>query len=254
MDEDDSFWGAYESLAKKYDCLTEDVAYPKRADFVEKLFSTAQIPVHTVLDLACGTGTMTALLTERGYEMIGVDASAEMLQCAQEKSAGLSGIPPLYLQQPMQKLDLYGTVDAVICCLDSINYLLRSEDVRRTFERVHLFLAPGGAFVFDVHAPAYLKKLDGQTFVDEKEDCYCVWTTLKRKRNDCIDYMLDLFLQERDGRWRRTTELHTQRPYTREELTGWLRDTGFADIRVYGDCRLRRPKEEERMYFRCIRK
>lgn len=109
---------SYEGLAASYDALTTDVGYEKRADFLEKLFRRSRIPVHTVLDLACGTGTMTWLLTDRGYELIGVDGSEEMLAAAMEKSGQVEGIPPIFLHQSMPQLDLYGTVDAAICCLD----------------------------------------------------------------------------------------------------------------------------------------
>ena len=161
---------SYEGLAASYDALTTDVGYEKRADFLEKLFRRSRIPVHTVLDLACGTGTMTWLLTDRGYELIGVDGSEEMLAAAMEKSGQVEGIPPIFLHQSMPQLDLYGTVDAAICCLDSLNYLTRPADVQRTFRRLHLFIAPGGLLVFDINTVAKLAALDGQVFLDETED------------------------------------------------------------------------------------
>ena len=142
---------AYQGLAGAYDSLTGDVAYEKRADYLEKLFARSRIPVHTVLDLACGTGTMTWLLTGRGYEMIGADASEEMLAAAMMKSGSVEGIAPIFLHQSMPRLDLYGTVDAAICCLDSLNYLTSPADVQRTFQRLHLFIAPGGELIFDVN-------------------------------------------------------------------------------------------------------
>ena len=151
---------SYEGLAASYDALTTDVGYEKRADFLEKLFRRSRIPVHTVLDLACGTGTMTWLLTDRGYELIGVDGSEEMLAAAMEKSGQVEGIPPIFLHQSMPQLDLYGTVDAAICCLDSLNYLTRPADVQRTFRRLHLFIAPGGLLVFDINTVAKLAALD----------------------------------------------------------------------------------------------
>ena len=153
---------SYSALAASYDELTQDVGYEKRAAFVEKLFLRSHIPVHTVLDLACGTGTMTALLTERGYELIGVDGSEDMLLEAREKAQTLTGVPPLFLHQSMPELDLYGTVEAAICCLDSLNYLTDAREVRETFRRLYLFIAPGGSLVFDVHALGKLEAMDGQ--------------------------------------------------------------------------------------------
>ena len=172
----------YDQLAACYDELTGDVAYEQRADYLEKLFRRASVPVHTVLDLACGTGTMTWLLTGRGYEMIGVDGSEEMLAVAMEKYGKVGGEPPIFLHQSMPRLDLYGTVDAAICCLDSLNYLTRPADVQRTLQRLHLFIAPGGLLIFDVNTPEKFQAMDGQVFLDETEDTYCVWRTEYRRR------------------------------------------------------------------------
>ena len=181
----------YEALASSYDALTEDVGYEKRADFLEKLFRRSRIPVKVVLDLACGTGTMTWLLTGRGYELIGVDGSEEMLAAAMSKGGTVQGVPPIFLHQSMPQLDLYGTVDAAICCLDSLNYLTDPADVRRTFRRLHLFVAPGGVLVFDVNTVAKLAALDGQVFLDETEDTYCVWRAEYHK--GLCTYYMDLF-------------------------------------------------------------
>ena len=123
----------YEALAGVYDELTGDVAYERRADYLERLFQKSRLPVRTVLDLACGTGNMTAVLTERGYELIGVDDSPDMLAVAREKAACWRGEPPVFLHQSMPKLDLYGTVEAAVCCLDSLNYLTSPRDVQKTF-------------------------------------------------------------------------------------------------------------------------
>lgn len=246
---------SYESLAFSYDELTEDVQYEKRADFIEKLFSRAKIPVHMVLDLACGTGTMTGIFTERGYELIGVDGSEEMLMVAREKAQGLSGVPPLYLHQSMPELDLYGTVEAAICCLDSINYLTRVRDVQRTFERLHLFVAPGGVLVFDVHAVKKMEALDAQVSLDERDDVYCIWRTEYRRHTKMLDYYVDIFREAEDGSWERSFEEHHQRAYTVGELTEWLENAGFTAIRTYGDQKMKRPGENDgRIYFSCIRK
>ena len=190
---------SYSALAASYDELTQDVGYEKRAAFVEKLFLRSHIPVHTVLDLACGTGTMTALLTERGYELIGVDGSEDMLLEAREKAQTLTGVPPLFLHQSMPELDLYGTVEAAICCLDSLNYLTEAREVRETFRRLHLFIAPGGSLVFDVHALGKLEAMDGQVWLDEREDVYCVWRTEYSRRSRLLDYYVDIFSVRADG-------------------------------------------------------
>ena len=241
---------SYEALAGHYDELTEDVAYTRRADFVEKLMGRSRVPVKTVLDLACGTGTMTAIFTRRGYELVSVDASADMLAVAREKTAGIPGEPPVFLQQDMPRLDLYGTVEAAICCLDSLNYLTRPSDLRRTLGRLRLFIQPGGVLIFDVNTPYKLQNLDGQVFLDEREDVYCVWRTEYNRRSRVCTYYMDLFSQEKGELWRRDFEYHRQRAYTVEELEGYLREAGFTRIRTFGDCRMRPPREnEERIYF-----
>lgn len=246
---------SYDALAASYDGLMADGVYRRRADYLVKLFQKSAIPVRTVLDLACGTGTMTCLLTERGYEMIAVDASEDMLAAAREKAAGLIGEPPLFLHQQMQRLDLYDTVDAAICCLDSINYLTSPRDLRRTLERLRLFISPGGLLIFDVNSAHKLRGLDGQVFLDETEDVYCVWRTEFERRNSICTYYMDLFSRQPDGGWRRDLEIHRERAYEVEELRTLLEQTGFYEIRTYGDCRLRPPREEEeRIYFSAVRR
>lgn len=246
---------AYGALASVYDRLTDDVGYERRADYIEKLFKKSRIPVHTVLDLACGTGTMTSILTERGYELIAVDSSADMLSEAREKAAELTGEPPIFLNQSMPELDLYGTVDAAICCLDSINYLTSPRDVQRTFARLHLFVAPGGLLVFDINSIAKLRSLDGQVFLDETEDIYCVWRTEFQNRSRICTYWMDIFTRGEDDLWERDFEEHRQRAYEIDELREWLEAAGFTDVRVYGDCRMSAPREnEQRIYFTAIRK
>lgn len=175
---------SYEALAASYDELTEDVEYEKRADFVEKLFLRAKRPVKSLLDLACGTGTMSALFARRGYAVTGVDYSPEMLSQAQQKLAALDP-PPLLLCQSMPQLRLLDSVDAAICCLDSINYLTRPRDVQRTFNRLHDTIAPGGSLVFDIHAVSKMEKLDGEVLLDEREDVFCLWAhALPQKRQN----------------------------------------------------------------------
>ena len=243
---------SYSFLAGCYDNLTYDVGYTAWADYIEKHFQKRGLPGNTVLDLACGTGTMTWILTGRGYEMIGVDASEEMLAAAMEKTGCVEGIAPIFLHQSMPKLDLYGTVDAAICCLDSLNYLTNPKDVQRTFERLRLFIAPGGVLIFDINTVEKLAALDGQVFLDETEDTYCVWRP-EYRRGLCTYYM-DLFQLQEDGSWERSFELHKERAYTVEELTTWLQAAGFGQIRTYGDMKMRAPAEgEQRIYFSCIR-
>ncbi len=240
---------SYEFLAGCYDRFTYDVDYAAWADYIEQHFRKRGLPGKTVLDLACGTGSLTRELALRGYEMIGVDLSAEMLAEAAEKNRNVGEISPMFLCQPMEKLDLYGTIDACVCCLDSVNYVTDPKKLQKAFERVHLFLMPGGLFLFDVNTPEKLRAMDGQVFLDEDEDVYCVWRGDFDEKSNICTYGMDLF--QRQGRlWHRSFEEHREYAYTRQQLTDYLKDAGFSHIRVYGDRRLSPPAEgEQRIYF-----
>lgn len=221
----------YSFLAGSYDGLTRDVDYEKLCDDLEGWFSRAGRAVKTVLDLACGTGTLTWLLARRGYDTTGVDLSPEMLAQAREKAPeGFDGVAPLFLNQSMDRLDLYDTVDACVCCLDSVNYVTRPAQLRRAFQRVHTFLAPGGVFLFDARTPEALAGMDGQIFCDEGEDVFCLWQgDFSQKRRICTYYM-DIFRREGEL-WRRGQEEHREYAYTVEELTEMLRAAGFRRIK-----------------------
>ena len=242
--------GSYEFLAGCYDELTYDVGYSAWADYIEAHFRKKGLPGKTVLDLACGTGSLTRELAQRGYEMIGVDQSPEMLAEAAEKNRDVGPIQPMFLCQSMDRLDLYGTIDACVCCLDSVNYVTRPKALLRAFQRVHLFLMPGGLFLFDVNTPEKLEGLDGGMFIDETDDTYCVWRADYARRSRICTYGFDLFFRQDDGLWRREEEIHRERAYTPEELTGLLRAAGFTHIRPYGDRKLRPPRPgEDRIFF-----
>ena len=245
---------SYEFLAGCYDELTADVGYAKWADYLEKHFARCAIPVHTVLDLACGTGSLTRELAERGYEMIGVDLSEDMLAEASEKCRDVEGERPIFLHQSMDRLDLYGTIDACVCCLDSVNYVTRPAVLERAFQRVHLFLMPGGMFIFDVNTPEKLRSLDGQVFLDETEDAYCVWRAEYSARRRVCTYAMDLFRLTECGLWERGEELHEEYAYEPDELEEMLRRAGFTGIKRYGERRMRAPREGEQRVFFVARK
>ncbi len=244
---------SYDFLAGCYDRLTYDVDYSAWADYIEKHFAKAPLPGRTVLDLACGTGSLTRELALRGYEMIGADQSPEMLAEAAEKNRGAAPIEPIFLCQSMEKLDLYGTIDACVCCLDSVNYVTDPKKLARAFQRVHLFLMPGGLFLFDINTPEKLAGLDGQVFLDETEDAYCVWRA-EFSRRICT-YFMDIFrLDPSTGQWDRGEELHRERAYTVEELTTLLEGAGFVDVQTWGERKLRPPKPGEQRIFFTARK
>lgn len=236
---------SYDALASSYDGLMADGRYLKRADWLERLFRKSAIPVRTVLDLACGTGTIACLLAQRGYQVTATDGSEEMLTQAMGKAAALDGQPPLFLHQSMPRLRLIEPVDAVVSTLDSLNYLTREKDIRETFRRVHRWLKPGGQFIFDVNSPYKLRRMDGQMYMDETETSFCVWRTFFSERTQVCTYQVDLFRQRQDGAWERDFEEHRERAWSEEQLRLYLAGAGFESITVTGDMTRRPPKAEE---------
>ena len=246
---------SYDALAASYDGLMIDGSYRKRAEWLDRQLRKSAIPVHTVLDLACGTGTISCLLAQKGYQVTATDGSEEMLTQAMQKAAALEGQPPLFLHQTMPRLRLLEPVDAAVSTLDSLNYLTREKDIRETFCRVYRWLKPGGQFIFDVNTPYKLRRMDGQMYMDETEDSFCVWRTFFSERTQVCTYQVDLFRARADGAWDRDFEEHRERAWAEEELRTYLTDAGFSDIRLTGDLTLRPPKaEEDRWIIRAVRR
>ena len=239
---------AYGPLAERYDALTGDVPYPALTDWYENAFVRSGRAVRTVLDFCCGTGSLSMLLALRGYELICVDASAEMLSVFQQKLSSLpeGTVPPMLLCQEGSELDLYDTVDAAVCCLDSFNYF-PPEELPEVLRRLHLFIAPGGVLCFDFLSPEHLRSLDGQVFVDESADTLCLWRASVEA--DELHYGMDLF-RRRGSVWRREQEEHVEYLHTPQSLTAAMEDAGFGRIRLYDDG----PQHEQgRLFFTAVR-
>ena len=246
---------SYGFLAGCYDQFTTDVDYAAWGDYIQRHFQKNAFAGSIILDLACGTGSLTWELARRGYEMIGADRSPDMLAQAAAKDPEGCETAPIFLCQPMEQLDLYGTIDACVCCLDSVNYVTDPKKLQRAFERVHLFLMPGGLFLFDVNTPEKLQALDGQVFLDETEDAYCVWRAEYSRRSHICSYFMDIFqLDSGTGLWNRGEELHRERAYTAVELTGLLTEAGFQEIKTFGELKIRPPKPGEQRIFFTARK
>ena len=216
----------YAPLARWYDRLTGDVPYGDFADFDEALFRADGGEFRLLLDLCCGTGTLTWLMAARGYEMIGCDRSVDMLMQAQGKA--VEGVmPPLFLCQSAEELDLYGTVDAALCSLDALNYL-EPGLLPEVFRRLHLFVRPGGLLIFDLRTPQFLRSLDGEVFVDETEDLLCLWRADYDEENRALVYGMDLFTP-REG------EEHVEYAHEPEALRALLEGAGFSDVSLRRD-------------------
>ena len=222
----------YAPLARWYDRLTGDVPYGAFADFDEALFRADGGEFRLLLDLCCGTGTLTWLLAARGYEMIGCDRSVDMLMQAQGKAVE-GAAPPLFLCQSAEALDLYGTVDAALCSLDALNYL-EPGLLPEVFRRLHLFVRPEGLLIFDLRTPQFLRSLDGEVFVDETEELLCLWRADFDEENRALVYGMDLFT--RCGQlWAREGEEHVEYAHEPEALRALLEGAGFSDVSLRRD-------------------
>ncbi len=228
----------YDALAKFYERLNTEADYEGYADYIEAAFERF-LPKKPslVLDLACGTGRMTRLLSERGYDMIGVDGSDAML--SEAYSAGGGGI--LYLLQDMRELELYGTVGGVVCCLDSLNYLPEEKDLGKVFSLVHNYLDPDGLFLFDMNTPYQFEVGYGDNayvLEDQWEDgreVYCGWQNEYDKESRICHFDLTLFEEQKDGSYLRSDEHQEERCYERETVSRLLSDNGFEILGFFGD-------------------
>ena len=246
-------YGQYEALASFYDGLNPDVDYPKWCEFIQKIIEKfGNIETKLVLDLACGTGSMSVLLSKAGYEVIGVDLSAEMLMEAQQK-AFEEGENILFLNQDMCEIDLYGTVDACVCCLDSINYLTEDGQLKKCFSLVNNFMNDGGLFIFDVNTPHKFRNTYGNNaYILENEGVLCAWQNTFNEEDGICDFDLSFFVEKKNGTYERFDESQSERMYTDEALRSTLKECSFEVLGVYSDYDFTEQTEiDERWYYVC---
>ena len=244
--------GAYEALAVSYDRLTNDVDYEATVDFYYEILAREGLKPRTAVDLACGTGSVTAILARKGLLVTGVDMSEEMLTVAQQKAAEL-GLQPRFICQSLQALYLPRGVDLAVCALDSLDYITDPADCKEAIRRVWKALNPGGIFIFDVNTPEKLRAMDGQVFLDEDDDVYCVWRGEFDEQTNICSYGMDLF-QRQGSVWQRSFEEHREYAYSADQLVGYLKAAGFTHIRVYADRKFEAPAEEEQRIYIKARK
>ena len=226
----------YGDFAYYYDMLTENVDYEERSNYISGLLAENGVGKGILLDLACGTGTMSFLLSDKGYDVIGVDASEEMLSVAQEKKME-SGKDIMFLCQRMEELDLFGTINAAICTLDSINHITDEETVRKAFSKVSLFMEDKGLFIFDVNTPyKHREILSDNTYIYDLDDVYCVWQNSTDKETLLTEVSLDIFerdTEEDEDVYYRYSEEFSERGYELSEIEKWLSENKFEVLGIY---------------------
>ena len=243
----------YGLLAPIYDKLNADIDYEAWGDFIEGIFHehSAARP-ELVLDLGCGTGSMTLELAKRGYDMTGVDISAEMLDVARERAEKSGfGDKILWLLQDMREFELYGTVDAAVCCLDSLNHLTEPKDLTACLKLVRNYLIPDGLFIFDVNGKYKFENVYGSSsYVYEQEGSFCVWQNYYNPKTKLSDFYITLFSENKDGSYSRYDEEQRERMYTLRSLKSALLRVGFEFIGAYSDFDFSEGGDEsERIYI-----
>ena len=224
---------AYTSFARVYDTFMDNVPYEEWADYIEEILKEYEIKDGLVLDLGCGTGSITEKLAEKGYDMIGIDYSGEMLEIAMEKREE-SGSDILYLMQDMREFELYGTVRAIISACDSVNYILEEEELEEVFRLVNNYLDPEGIFLFDFNTEYKYKEILGdQTIAEAREKCSFIWDNFYDEEEQINEYQLTLFVQEKGSLYRRYQEEHYQRAYTLESIKALIEASGLVFVKAY---------------------
>ncbi len=239
----------YESFASVYDTFMDDVPYEEWAEYLTGLLSEYGVSDGIVLDLGCGTGTLTEILAGKGYDMIGVDNSEDMLEIARDKQTQ-SGLDILYLLQDMREFELFGTVKAVVSICDSLNYITEDTDLQSVFKLVNNYLDPGGVFIFDFNTVhKYRDILGEQTIAENRDEGSFIWDNYYDEKEEINEYDLTLFIREEGELYRRFEETHYQRAYRLDTIVRLLRQAGLTYVTAYDAFTRNQPDDNsERIY------
>lgn len=235
---------SYQSFAQVYDTFMDNIDYDGWSAYLIGLLREYGICDGLVLELGCGTGSMTERLAMAGYDMIGSDLSPDMLEIAMEKKDA-SGLNILYLLQDMREFELYGTVRAIVSVCDSMNYILEEEDLLQVFRLVNNYLDPGGMFIFDLNTTKKYRDIGETTIAENREEASFIWENYFDEEEKINEYDLTLFIRdEEDGRFDRFEEFHEQRAYSLTEIGELIRESGMELIAMY-DAFTHEPATEE---------
>lgn len=224
----------YNNFAEYYDKLMYDVQYKKRTLYLMRLFKKYGKKPTLLLDMACGTGGFSNEFAKQGIEVIGVDMSEEMLSVAREKS-DIAGQDVLYLCQKAEELDLYGTVDGAVCCLDSLNHITDYKIFCKAIKKISLFLEKDCLFIFDLNTEyKHREVLANNSFIIENDNVYCAWTNVYNKKNGIVDIRLDFFVNENNV-YNRYTEEFSERAYSEVQVERALKQAGLEILEVFED-------------------
>ena len=239
---------AYTGFAAVYDTFMDNIPYEEWCEYLTGFLKEQGVTEGLLLDLGCGTGSLTELLADAGYDMIGVDNSEEMLELALEKKEQ-SGKDILYLCQDMREFELYGTVKAVVSICDSINYILEEDDLREVFSLVNNYLDPKGMFIFDLNTEAKFQAMGSETIAEVRDEGSFIWENEYDEEEKINSYDLTLFIREEDDLYRRYQETHFERAWSLDEIKKALTEAGMEFVAAYDAFTKNVPrKESDRIY------
>lgn len=231
----------YITFAQVYDKLMRDIDYEAMAAHVVHIFDSHHVHPSLVLDLGCGTGSLALSMIDRGFELIGVDNSSDMLDCASRKASS-AGKDLLLLLQDIRSFELYGTVGAILATMDVLNYVRDKRQMLKTFRLVRNYLDPGGLFLFDLNSPYKLSVLlPGQTFYQVDDEVTWLWNSTYDKRRAVCTFDLTFFLSDGEGRYRRHDEIHEERAWQEEEIRILLEMAGLECLSIRDGYSVHKP-------------
>lgn len=243
----------YNNFAYVYDELTRDIDYKKWADYVESLMKKHQVKGSMMLELGCGTGSFGIEMARRGYEMICLDLSTEMLDCANEK-AQKEGLDILFLNQDMCNFELFGTVDVIVCLLDSFNYLTKATQIQKIFKLVQNYLNPNGLFIFDINTRYKFENiLSDNLFYEIGDNVTYIWENEYNSKTKISRFDLTFFVRQ-DMLYERFDETHFERAYSHDEIMKYINNSDLKFIAVYNELKLTKPSEKSQRNFYVCKK
>ena len=242
---------AYSSFAQVYDLFMDNVPYEEWSRYLISLLKEYQVTDGTVVELGCGTGKMTRLLADAGYDMVGVDNSAEMLEIAGERQEEEERNDILYLLQDMRELELFGNIRAIVSVCDSMNYILKPEDLKKVFELVKEYLAEDGVFIFDLNTVHKYRDLMGECTISEnREESSFIWENYFYEDEMVNEYDLTLFIRNDEGLYEKYEETHYQKAYALETVCQLIRQAGMKLEAIYDAFTFEKPRpDSERVYI-----
>ncbi len=243
----------YNNFAYVYDKLTLDIDYKRWADYVESIFKRNNLSASMVLELGCGTGSFGVEMARRGYDMICLDLSSDMLDCAAEK-AKKEDLDILFLNQNMCSFELYGTVDAIVCLLDSFNYLTNPSQINKMFKLVKNYLNPGGLFIFDVNTQyKFENTIADNLFYEINDEVTYIWENDYNKKTRKARFDLTFFVKK-DELYERFDETHYEKAYYDSEIMDFIKNSGMEFVSCFGELTLRKPSTTSQRNFYVCRK